>query len=345
MERLLQRVELIAFRQSLDRRELAAVRLRGQQGARLHRLSVQEHRAGAAAGRVASDVGAGEPEGLAEEVHEERAGLDLGLTHRPVDGDGDGRHGGLLLQSCCLGGRPSSRSVDPRPTAVESRRRSRKRLARRRRAEGGGARTVRCEAARDVAPRPWHGSNGTGRPGLVPPLPRCRTSRRPRRSPASSRARPRRCTPVRARSALRAPRRGSSDAPRTRASPHRARSRWIPRLRHPSRGRSGRRSGRPRLLSALLRGSAREKLCRSLATTQFAKSPTPSTTSVAKTASLTIVGSNRRRSGTVVRNAKESSISALSAAPGLWLRTRARGYQDTAEAAMAAFPVQGVPLP
>ena len=38
----------------------------------------------------------GEPEGFAEEIHEERAGLDIGLPHRPVDGDRDMRHGGLL---------------------------------------------------------------------------------------------------------------------------------------------------------------------------------------------------------------------------------------------------------
>ena len=90
-------MELVAFGHPLDRRELTAVRLRGQQRARLHRLPVQEHGAGAAARRVASDVRAGEPEGLAEEVHEERAGLDIGLSHRPVDGDRDVGHGVLLL--------------------------------------------------------------------------------------------------------------------------------------------------------------------------------------------------------------------------------------------------------
>ena len=59
----------------------------------------------------------------------------------------------------------------------------------------------------------------------------------------------------------------------------------------------------------------RAKLFRSLVTTQIEKSPTPRTTSVRKTASLTIVGSNRRRSGTVVLNAKESSILAYRPMP------------------------------
>jgi hypothetical protein len=77
--------------------------------------------------------------------------------------------------------------------------------------------------------------------------------------------------------------------------------------------------------------------------TQLAKSPIPSTTSEPKTAAFTASGSNVRRSGTVLRNEKESSIPALSTASAVILRTSI--YQDAAEAARAALPVQGVPLP
>ena len=93
VERVLQRVHVAVGGQALDRGDLAAVGLGGQQRARLHRLAVEQHGAGAARRRVASHVGAGQPEGLSEEVHEERARLHIGFAWRPVHGDGDMRHG------------------------------------------------------------------------------------------------------------------------------------------------------------------------------------------------------------------------------------------------------------
>src|SRR5690242_8388694 len=88
-EALLHRMELAALLQAFDRGDLAAVRLHGEHGARLHRLAVQVHRAGAAVAGVAADVGPGHAEVLADEVHEQESRLDFGLAHRAVDGDAD----------------------------------------------------------------------------------------------------------------------------------------------------------------------------------------------------------------------------------------------------------------
>jgi hypothetical protein len=92
-ERFLERMERVPVREALDRGDLATVGLRREERAGLHRLAVEEHRARAAGRGVATDVRAGQSEGLPEEVHEERARLDVGLARHPVDGDGDVRHG------------------------------------------------------------------------------------------------------------------------------------------------------------------------------------------------------------------------------------------------------------
>ena len=81
-EALLDRVELAVLLQPLDGHDLAAVGLHGQHGARLHGHAVEQHRAGAAVGGVAADVGAGEPEDLAEQVDEQQPRLHLGLARR-----------------------------------------------------------------------------------------------------------------------------------------------------------------------------------------------------------------------------------------------------------------------
>ena len=52
----------------LDGRDRRAVGLDGEHRARLHRPAVEQHRARAAAARVAADVGAGEAEVLAQVV-------------------------------------------------------------------------------------------------------------------------------------------------------------------------------------------------------------------------------------------------------------------------------------
>src|SRR5919109_5535986 len=72
-ERLLERMELAASRETLDRRDLAAVGLDGEHGAGLHRVPVEVDRAGAAERRVAADLRAREAEVVAEEVDEQRS--------------------------------------------------------------------------------------------------------------------------------------------------------------------------------------------------------------------------------------------------------------------------------
>jgi Rrf2 family protein len=104
LERLLHRVEgAVRVAEALDRGDLAAVGLGGEDGARLHRDAVQCHRAGAALGGVTADVGAGEPEAVAQEVDEEGAGGDRDDTRGAVDrqADGDLTHGGHRRPPSC----------------------------------------------------------------------------------------------------------------------------------------------------------------------------------------------------------------------------------------------------
>ena len=88
VEPRLDRVELRALGEPLDRGDLAAVRLHREHRARLRRHAVHEDGAGAAARRVASDVGAGEAERLAQEVDEQEPRLDLGERSLPFTDDG-----------------------------------------------------------------------------------------------------------------------------------------------------------------------------------------------------------------------------------------------------------------
>src|SRR5690349_20474059 len=74
---------------SLDRPDLRAVRLGGQQRARLDRLAVEVNGARAAVGRVAADVRTGQSQRLAQEVDQEQPGLDLGALLSTVDGHRD----------------------------------------------------------------------------------------------------------------------------------------------------------------------------------------------------------------------------------------------------------------
>src|SRR5919199_2169568 len=83
-EGLLHGMQLTIAGQALDRDDLAAVGLDGQHGARLHRLAVHHHRAGTARRGVATDVRAGQPQRLPQEVDEELARLDVGLPPDPV---------------------------------------------------------------------------------------------------------------------------------------------------------------------------------------------------------------------------------------------------------------------
>src|SRR5437879_11463166 len=92
-EGALQRVELVraARREALDRRERCAVRLHRKHQTGAHRLAVEQHGAGAAHAVLAADVGAGEPQVLAQEVAQEEPRLDVAPVLDPVDGHVD-RH-------------------------------------------------------------------------------------------------------------------------------------------------------------------------------------------------------------------------------------------------------------
>src|SRR6476646_1517873 len=93
-ERLLERVERRLAGHPLDRLELATIRLDREHRARLRARAIDVDGAGAAVARVASDVGAGQAEVVAQEVDEEEARLDICLVRLAVDGDRDvpGRH-------------------------------------------------------------------------------------------------------------------------------------------------------------------------------------------------------------------------------------------------------------
>src|SRR5262249_57085455 len=73
----------------LDRVNRRAVRLDGQDRARLHGVAVQTHRACAALGGIASDMRTSNAEFLAQEVNEQLPGLDLGPPLFTVHRDGD----------------------------------------------------------------------------------------------------------------------------------------------------------------------------------------------------------------------------------------------------------------
>ena len=96
VERLLERMEIAVVGEPLDRRQLHPVCLDAEQRAGLDRLSVQQHGASAARRGVATDVRAGQPETLAQDVDEELTRLQVELVANAVDNKRDAFHGGLL---------------------------------------------------------------------------------------------------------------------------------------------------------------------------------------------------------------------------------------------------------
>src|SRR2546423_7279304 len=87
-ERLLDRVQrAVRGRHALDRLDLVAVGLDSEERARLDRLAIHVHRAGAALAGVAADVRAGQAGHVPEVVDQEESRLDLGLAVPAVDGD------------------------------------------------------------------------------------------------------------------------------------------------------------------------------------------------------------------------------------------------------------------
>ena len=85
-------VSRAAAGEPLDRDDLGAVDLRGEEEARAHGHSVELHRARAADAVLAADVRPGEAEAVSEEVGEEEARLDVLAVATAVDGDVDGDH-------------------------------------------------------------------------------------------------------------------------------------------------------------------------------------------------------------------------------------------------------------
>ena len=87
LERRLHRMELTIGRgQSFDGANARAGRLHRENGARLDRDAVDEHRARSALAGVASDMRAGEAQILANEFDQQRARVDLGVDFLAVDG-------------------------------------------------------------------------------------------------------------------------------------------------------------------------------------------------------------------------------------------------------------------
>ena len=84
-ERPLHRVQLAVGGQTLDRDHVGTVGLDRQHGAALHRLTVDVDGARPARRGVAPDVGAGQLELLAQELHEQRPRLDIAAASGTVD--------------------------------------------------------------------------------------------------------------------------------------------------------------------------------------------------------------------------------------------------------------------
>src|SRR5512143_2670910 len=88
-EPVLDRMELAVLLEALDRHDLPAVGLDGEDRARLHRDAVEQDRARPAVRRVAADVRARQAEHVPQEMDQQEAGIHLGLlcrsVHRYVD--------------------------------------------------------------------------------------------------------------------------------------------------------------------------------------------------------------------------------------------------------------------
>jgi hypothetical protein len=87
VERLLQRMQLVCRRRdALDGENVVTICLHRQQQAGARREPVQKNGAGAANTVLTAEMGAGEPELMAQEVGERQAHLDLLLMMLPVNG-------------------------------------------------------------------------------------------------------------------------------------------------------------------------------------------------------------------------------------------------------------------
>ena len=91
-KRALHGVELAVSRQTLDRDDLAALELGHGADAAQHLLAVGDHRAGPALLQPAAELGAHQPEPVAQHVDQRRVRVRLDLADRAVDGDGEPAH-------------------------------------------------------------------------------------------------------------------------------------------------------------------------------------------------------------------------------------------------------------
>ena len=89
----------------LDRRDLGAIGLDREHRARLDGVAVEVDGAGAAVRRVAADVGAGQPEVVAQSVDEQQAGLDLEVVLDAVDVQAHVHRAAHSLSLLCFGQR------------------------------------------------------------------------------------------------------------------------------------------------------------------------------------------------------------------------------------------------
>jgi len=107
-ERLLQRVQIVAVRQTLDRADFPTVRLHGEHQAGAHRLVVDDDCAGAANAVLAADMGAGLPAVIADRIDQRPARFDPDRVIDPVDIErdlellGQRAHGRKILHRCIL---------------------------------------------------------------------------------------------------------------------------------------------------------------------------------------------------------------------------------------------------
>ena len=88
----LHRMQLIAARDALDGEDVGAVVADRQRQARIDAPAVDQHRAGAALAAVASLLGAGQVEALAQQVEQRDARVvQLDVAPHTIDGEADGR--------------------------------------------------------------------------------------------------------------------------------------------------------------------------------------------------------------------------------------------------------------
>ena len=80
-------MHLAVVGQAFDRQDVGAVGLHREHGATLHGLTVEVQAARTARRRVATDVGAGQSEGFAYVMDQQRAWLHFAFVNRAVDGD------------------------------------------------------------------------------------------------------------------------------------------------------------------------------------------------------------------------------------------------------------------